>query len=232
MDWKSFRLRAAAYCAAVALTLISLSSHSRAAIIDATWIGPAGGSYGDPANWDIGVVPINNAVDQYNVIVGNSASVNFDVAGSSEVLELILGSGATLNIASNRELRTIAGTRISGNLNVTGGLLETADGNSQFLGSGFTIRSSAGGTIFVGAENYTNNLSDHRADLTLLSSDGVGSVLDLSGVNTFTSSSWGYRNSTVGWNYNVSATNNGVIDLSGATTFNGSNPSVNSDNRY
>ena len=69
--------------------------------------------------------------------------------------------------------------------------------------------------------NYTNTLSDYRSDTTLLSADGVGSVLDLSGVGTFTSASYGYRNSSTGWNYDVSATNGGVIDLSGVTTVTG-----------
>ena len=49
----------------------------------ANWTGGGDGvSYSDPLNWDIGVVPLNGGGANYNVIVGNGQSIDFDEPGT------------------------------------------------------------------------------------------------------------------------------------------------------
>ncbi len=204
----------------------------RGAIIDATWIGPAGGSYDDPANWDPAQRPVNTATDEFNVTIGNSQSVVYDISDDNAILDLTLGSGTSLTVQPEKSLNVLGSSQLSGSIFAVNGAFDATVGPTQFLGNGFSFGVSQGGTISLSALSYVNTLADYRSDFTLLSSDGTGSLLDLSGVNTLTSSSYGYRNASVGWNYDVSATNNGVIDLSSVTTINGANPNVNSDNRW
>ena len=92
-----------------------------------------------------------------------------------------------------------------------------------------------GGTLILSqVASYTNTLSDHRANITLLSTD-ESSTLDLSQVQSFTSAGYGWDggfDASPGnaWNRDVIAKNNSMIDLSSVTTITGE--LVNSDSRY
>jgi hypothetical protein len=97
------------YLAAI-LAAASLSRPSGGAIIDATWILNGDGNWNTAGNWDIGVVPNNNAIDQYNVRIDND--LNFDVVVSLnlalDVDNLTVDVGDELSFPNNIDLE-IAG---------------------------------------------------------------------------------------------------------------------------
>ncbi|RIK72473.1 MAG: hypothetical protein DCC68_26375, partial [Planctomycetota bacterium] len=65
--------------------------------------------------------------------------------------------------------------------------------------------------------------------MTLLSADGVGSLLNLSGVQSFSSPSYGYEGGGNGWRYSVIASTGGVVDLSGVGSITGARDDFSTD---
>jgi len=79
---------------------------------------------------------------------------------------------------------------------------------------------SDGGVITYGAISYRfdGDRGNWSGSSTILSADGTGSLLNLSGLSTFNGAA--YSNGGV-YAYSVSASNNGVVDLSKVTTLTG-----------
>ncbi|WP_428389939.1 beta strand repeat-containing protein [Mucisphaera sp.] len=157
-------------------------------VITATWTGSGGSNvYSEATNWDVGIVPINTASDRYAAVIPASASVALDLTGQ------------TLEVDS---------LELSGSLSASGSGSYSVLSNS-FIGNG-VLNASLGAEVQV-ADVEILTSSNNRNDV-ILSSDGPGSLLDLSSVELFTHGyQFGARNQT------VSATGGGVIDLSGLT---------------
>jgi len=208
--------------------VLALPVGGSAALVDATWTGGAAtSSYANPANWDLGQTPVNGA-DTYNVFIPASVSVEFDVDGAHEVTDLTLGTGSTLSIAPGEALTVLDDARISGVVTTIGGTFAAPGPGAQFLNNGARLYVSGAGTISAGALSYTATLSDYRNNLTLLSANGAGSSLNLASVQTLASASYGYSSSSR-WNYDVSATNGGVVDLSALQSIIGCRTDVGSE---
>jgi hypothetical protein len=89
--------------------LLSLGGLEAADI--ANWIkGTTPGNYNEPANWDLGVVPLNTAGRTFVVEVPANAQINYDVPGTGEVDALRLRDNAsfTLNGARTFAIKGIA----------------------------------------------------------------------------------------------------------------------------
>ncbi|MBN2021931.1 MAG: hypothetical protein JW809_03990 [Pirellulales bacterium] len=196
-----------------AACLVTTSISARAALVEATWTGGAGtASYAAAANWDVAQAPVNDATNTYNVTIPASKSVEFDVDGIHDVTDLTLGTGSTLTIAPGERLNVLDDARISGTIATSGGTFSAPGAGAQFLGNSVRLSVSGGGLIAAGALGYTTTLTDVDYNVTLLSANGAGSLLDLSAMQSFSiAGSYGAYSSS--WNYDVSATNGGVIDL-------------------
>jgi hypothetical protein len=179
-----------------------------------SYTGPANGQWSTPANWSTGIVPNNTLADQYAVNLG-ATPVSF-----------LLPTGATItDLASTGSLSITDGT-LTVERDVTGtGLITVAGGNSAFTMT--TLRAgavnprvavSAGGQSTLNWASYSTQ--SYNFNTTLFSSDGTGSTLNLSSLNSLNyAADNGIRN------YTISATNNGVVNLSGLVSLSRLRPS-------
>ncbi len=184
----------------------------------ATYIGPNNGNWSDPANWDIGVVPINNGGNTYNVIVPASKIINFDIAGAGTISGLNLVNTGQIEMSSGRSLDVLGFTLVGGNIvaDGPGTLFNAVSPLTGFQPSpGFTATN--GGVIRVHGTNFVNNTS-YAAGVgspgIFMSASGSGSLIDLSAVVTFEKGASDWLN----WGNIVDAYDNGVVDLSSTET--------------
>ncbi|MCX6904524.1 MAG: Ig-like domain-containing protein, partial [Verrucomicrobia bacterium] len=138
----------------------------------------------------------------------------------------ILGDGTTLHLPSLTQLQTSCSitfgfnsvfdapnlrSYIDSDLSLTAGRSLLVPPFTNVYASRLSV--AGGSTLHVGATDY-DIWPDWRTSVALFSSDGIGSLLDLSAMKTFTAQGgWGGS-----WNYAVTANNYGVIDLSGLDT--------------
>ncbi|NNF07230.1 MAG: T9SS type A sorting domain-containing protein [Candidatus Eisenbacteria bacterium] len=161
-------------------------------------------------NWDLGgSIPINTGTTYY-VVIPSSELVDFDVAGSSAVDSLNLGSSSTLNILTGNSLDILNDITARGAIVVSGGTL-TANGTGNDIDEGL-FQVDSGGLFQTSATSYSFGTSPSSG--IIHSSSGVGSVLDLSSLATYTDN----RNLVGSPTRTISATNSGSIDLSSLTT--------------
>jgi hypothetical protein len=179
----------------------------------ATYIGPNNGNWSNPANWDIGVVPINNGGNTYNVIVPANKIVTFDLGTSINVSGLSLQSTGRINVNNGGSVNVIGFTLVAGYISSVGV-------GSQFNAvsplAGFSptpqLSATSGGSISIAAPVYqlTGGALD---DINLLIADGANSSLNLGGVTLFNDST--ETGIFGGSGKLVRASNGGLIDLSG-----------------
>ncbi len=188
--------------------------------VTATYIGATGGTYNDPLNWDIGVVPINATIDRYNVIVPDNHGVTFDLPGTSEINGLSLGAGGAMNFVTGESLEVRGTAVVGGTINASGpaAAFLAPSQFSAFTGSRPKAFASGGATIHVAAPSYYYNwgiTSNH----TILSAAGADSLLNLSSLNSmsvpFNVDQW------TTYVYTIAATDSGVIDMSSAISVTG-----------
>jgi hypothetical protein len=201
------------FCVIMAAGLIV--SPAVGAVKTAEWVGGgAAGSYNDPANWDIAEVPVDTLVDTYIVNLPGSA-VTFDVPGlGNEVFQLNLPVGGSLVMNAGREIEVTDSAAISGVITNTAGSgsFVASSVASLFGPSSARINVAGSGTVQIGA---TGTYSTPKFYAAILSVDGAGSLLDLSSLQTI----------DAGWDdvwsgtrsQNITASNNGAMDLSGVT---------------
>ncbi|MFV2070787.1 MAG: hypothetical protein ACC645_27790, partial [Pirellulales bacterium] len=146
-----------------------VSVPSARAQTNAVWNGSVDTSYSNAANWDIGVVPTNDLVNQYNVFVPAGQTVDFDVDGISEITDLTLASGSTLTISPGETLNVLDDAQLAGDIATSAGTFVATGLGAQFQGNGFSVSVSGTGSIQVAAPSYTNTLDDVRKDFTFLS---------------------------------------------------------------
>lgn len=203
---------------------LALSAFSGGALwgqVVATYTGP-NGNWSNPANWDVGVVPINNGPNTYNVIVPAGKIITFDIPGANTISGLNLVNTGRINIAEGRSLNVSGFTLVEG--------IVTADGT----GSGFIavspltvfqpspqMHSSNGGVIQIAGTQYETQAGiglSAPSTLVGISADGDGSIIDLSSLQSFTNRA---QNANGGGIFRVLAENHGQIDLSGVETIDG-----------
>src|SRR5947199_10226023 len=67
----------------------------------ATWTGGAGdGKWSSAGNWSPTVVPANDASNLFNVIVGNSVNLTFDLAAPTTINGISFGTGGSLTLGA------------------------------------------------------------------------------------------------------------------------------------
>lgn len=163
-------------------------------------------------NWDLGgSIPINTGTTYY-VVIPSSELVDFDVAGSSAVDSLNLGSSSLLNILAGNALDILNDVTTRGIVNVTGaGAAFTANGTGNDLDEG-VFRVSGGGLFQTTATEYTFGSLPSVGQIH--SADGAGSILDLSSLTTYTDG----KNLIGAPTRDIEAINGGSIDMSSVTT--------------
>ncbi len=178
------------------------------------WNGDGDGvSYSDPDNWDIDEVPINDGTHTYNVVIGSSVAVTFDVGSADVVTDLSLGGGSTLTINSGKSLTVLDDADIYGYITTDNGAFTAIAAAARFPGNAARLNVSGGGTIGIGATTYSSTGLPNN--YTLMSAQGAGSMLNLSSLATLNA---GFNdNSGYVRVHTISATTGGIIDLSGVT---------------
>jgi autotransporter-associated beta strand protein len=202
------------HSACFATLSLSWVASAFAAEITATWTGPAGGSWSNPANWNIGQVPINNGTDVFNVIIpaGKSVLLDSGVAPGAIVNQFELQGNSTFSITVGRQLSVTGFTAIDGLVTVdgaganftTGPSISTPNNRSRYA-----LTNGASATIYDDNYNTTG-----IGSTTLFSASGAGALLDLGSIQAF---EYGVSDGQ-NYQYSVSATGGATIDLSGVTT--------------
>jgi len=187
-----------------------------------TWTNAAGdGEYATPGNWNPAGVPLDDGTKYYAVIPsGFSVSYDFPVPTVGTVTTLTLGANSTLTIDPGENLTVVGDAKISGNLQAVSGTFTATSAGCQFPGTAATLAATNGGQITFAAPAYSSTgLATVAATYNLLRADGIGSTLVLSAM---TSMDMSFNDNWSGLTLQrISATNGGVINLSGVQTLKG-----------
>ena len=148
----------------------------------ATWTGTAGnGSYNDPTNWDIGVVPIDSGGTTYQVFIGSSQNVTFDVPGTGhQVFQLTTGGSSQFTVDPGRDLLVTDAASIGGLVSTTNGTLSASSAASMFTGTAARILATSGGQITLGVPSLSSTLTSGE----LITATGTGAAVTLSQLQT------------------------------------------------
>jgi len=201
-------------CAILLLGLGWLAASS-AGQTTATWTGAAGdGLYATAGNWDIGMVPLNDGMTTYDVVIPAAFTVYFDVDVPGTVTDLNLAAGSTLYIDPGTSLTVLDDAHIAGVISADDGDFLALAAGAAFYGNQSRLGVYGGGQLALAATTYSSQgLTANNTTHTLFSAHGAGSVLDLSTLQTLNASF--NDNSGYVTVHRVLATNSGVLDLSG-----------------
>ncbi len=154
------------------------------------------------------MVPLNQAGTNYTVIVPDSTSLRFDVAGGGAIDALSFGVGSQMLVTNGQSLTVNGVALVKGQIQAGGaGSAFRAPANTVVLSSNPQFLATNGAAIAVGGSAYSWDRAVGNA--TLLSAVGNNSVVDLHGVSSMLLN--GNNNPT----YVIVARSNGVVDLSG-----------------
>ncbi|MCB1968699.1 MAG: LEPR-XLL domain-containing protein, partial [Candidatus Accumulibacter sp.] len=210
------------------------SAAAPAAVVLAHWVGGSG-NWSDPTNWDIGVAPNNTASESYDVVLDGAGTPTITL--DQDVVIRSLNNAATLLVDGVRATveqasslsgvisldgataqLTLSGTvDVSGEIQADAGMLNLIDATVTVDGAGARViadRAVAldavdlhaihGGVLsLLGAASFNNSSGGNSIDAS-----GVGSKVDLSGLNTFTG---GAASAT-----QIAASSGGAVALAGA----------------
>jgi hypothetical protein len=143
--------------------------------------------------------------------VGTAGTMNLPALQAINSGTFSLGVGATFN-APNLVSLTNSTLAVNGSSTFLHGAMTSLDYSQISVTSGATFAPGSS----LSSYRFDGYRGDWSGSYTILSADGTGSLLDLSGLSTFNGAS--YSNGT-SYTYSVSASNNGVVDLSNVTTF-------------
>jgi hypothetical protein len=214
--FRFWRIKACAGCAALMVGLMLAAAPAQADPVDAAWTGGAGTSnYSDAANWDIGVVPLND-LDTYNVSIPASASVTFNVDDPGAVTDLNLGTDSVFTVNPGHSLTVLDDAALGGLISAegTGTTFAAMAAGAAFSGNKARLSASGGASISLAATSYsTTGWGNPTGDYLVLFVDGLGSALDLASLQSLNA---GFND---GRDYQftrqrIMATNSGLIDLS------------------
>ena len=175
------------------------------------------GNWTSAANWSLGIVPLNSGTATYGVVIPqNAGTILFNAPVAAEqVTDFNLAAGSTLTIPAGRDLAVLQDFSSTGTIQGSGGVsllsvpgpgIASLDFGQYYVSGGATLN-------FLAVTSYSWN-TRYDGNVTLLSADGTGSLLNLSHVSNFNGAAYGNGY----YSYAVQATNNGVIDLSGVTS--------------
>ena len=181
-----------------------------------TWSGGnTFGSWSNPNNWSPAIEPLNGAGGTFTVIVPDSTSLSFDVAGGGAIDALSFGIGSQLLVTNGQTLTVNGVAVLKGTVQAGGaGSAFRAPANTVILSSNPQFLASNGGVIAAGASTYSWDRWVGNA--TLLSAVGTGAVVDLHGATSMLLS-YGNNNPT----YYIIARTNGLVDLSSLANLTG-----------
>lgn len=197
--------------AAAFLIMLSMvvCSKSNAQVV-ATWTGGGDGTrYSDPANWNIGVVPINGATN-YNVVVPTGRNIIFDAPGS--ISGISYGSGGSITVASGVAFNVNSVASLNSNIIAEGaGTSFTANGVGVVLGNNVRSVAKNGGVITTSATEYTRTSGNN---LTAFEASGFGSKINATSLGTISVQSGAAGGAGQLWYTTYLAEGGGVLDLS------------------
>ncbi len=207
--------------AIVLVIVVATMVPARGAVITATWTGSGDGvNYSNPANWDVGVVPLNDPNTQYNVVIGTNKNVRFDIDNPGTVQDFALGSGSTFTVNPGHALTVADDSAIAGWIKVDNSAFTSTMPGAAFSGNTARLEALGGGDVAIAATTYSAaGLAACCTPYTIISVDGLGSTLDL---HTLQSLGDGFNDSNGGVLYHrVNATNSATINLAGLQTITG-----------
>ena len=144
-----------------------------------TWMGPAGGSYNDPAHWSSLDVPVNNGGDTYDVVIPSGSSVQFDVPGGPQSISSLDLNLADLTVGNSFALEVLGSAAINGRVDVDGGSFVAASSSSD-LTSGDARLSVSNGMLTVSGLDFVTTRRTHEEILAARNN----STLDVSSLQT------------------------------------------------
>ncbi len=205
------RVRAAILAAGAAVPF----SMADAAVFTATWTGAGGtSSYSDPANWSVpgnpGAVPIDDATNQFNVVIPASVTVELDIATPNTigVQDFTLGASARLIVRPGRAFTVIDDAQIAGVIEADGASSFTAIAPGAAI-TGTTARFDVSGGAVINVSGATHNVQN-LGNATVYAADGLGTTLDLSAISSYNWLGEGGGSQT----QRITASNGATIDLS------------------
>ncbi len=221
---RTFFIKNATALGAIVSALLVTSSLE--AQIVANWLPAGSGDYGNPANWDVGVVPLNVGGTTFivNIPSGAAATISLATLGAWTVDELYLGLNRTLVIGAGTTLST-PNAEVLGCIDAEGGDF-IANQTATFPGTGATVHASLGSLVQLLAPLYSSvglvaTCCASAVDYTwnLLTATDPGTLLDLSSLQEIDA---GFG--PLGNDYNrheISVSNGAEIDLSGLVQITG-----------
>ncbi len=179
----------------------------------ATYTGPTNGAWNTPGNWNIGVVPLNNGPALFNAIIPQSTTVNFDIAGASQLTGLNLQLNGLLKFSGGQQLEVTGVSVIAGKIEAKDpATLFRATSAFASLQPNGRASVTAGAIVRLGGISYqcTASYGD------ILTADGSGSLLDMS---SFGSISFPWNGGCCNYaEARIRASNGAVVDLSNVNT--------------
>ena len=126
--------------------------------LTAVWTGGGGdGLYSNVLNWDIGIVPCNDKVNTFDVILVTSGDVFMDVDDACSVTDLTLGSGQIFRVGSGHTMTVLDDAAINGVIEVeNSSFLATAAGASFGDDQNARLDADGGGLISIAAAVYSS----------------------------------------------------------------------------
>ncbi len=189
----------------------------------ATWTDTSGDhSYANPANWDIGVVPINSGTVTYNVSIGSSKTVTNVPSGTVDSFSL--GSSSNFTVGLGSTYTALGSVVVGGNLTAVNGHIVASNTGGAFSGNTTRLAASDGGTITLGAPSMsTAGLKSGGSLYDIIKAEGPGSVVSLPDLWSLSANF--SDNSSYQTIHRVWATSGGHIDLSGLQRIKGADRS-------
>ncbi len=170
-----------------------------------SWVNGSGGDWLAPSNWSSNPA-LPSFIDQ--VTISQPGTLTITLSGSApEINSLSMSENLLITTPSDLVVGSGGGS-ISGTIDLQNGRLISKTGTLNILNTVNSdvsgLRASAGGNMLFspGVLSTINGRSDNR---TTLESDGTSSLLDLSGVTTFTGG--GFFNAV------LAATSGGTIEM-------------------
>ena len=194
--------------------------------VTATWTGGGGtSSYNNAANWDIGVVPLNDATNLYNVILpGSKGSILFDVAvGPSQITDLNVGANTILLVPGGRSLTVLEDLTLRGTIQGDGQQAVVSAPGPGILDLNFSFLKVSGGADLAldhaMSYRFDGDRGNYSGSYTILSADR--DRFDARPIQRHYVQRRQHTLNGGSYTYSVVAANGGVVDLSEVTTLTG-----------
>ncbi len=201
-----------------AIGLVFLTPASLAVDKAVTWTGGGDGlSWSDPANWDGGEVPANDAVDTYQVTVPAGVTLDFDLPGSSNISTLDLAVGSTIRTEAGASMTVLDAANIAGLINADAGSFTAVGVGATLSGDQNRLTANNGAGITIGGTSFSS--TGLLGNASLLLADGTGTSIGLASVTTL-DAAFNRPGAGAQDTHTVTARNGGAIDLSGVENIN------------